>query len=206
MNNFELDTAGVIRGKVQSSKEWYAGYESRNLQDQLAEQSQNIEDYLTNKYSGLNLLSYTVMNMDNPYKPLQEVYDVEIRDRFKFEDQKLQFKPMIYAQLFENPFQLENRQYPVEFPYKKDELYILNLQFPENYTIGSKPEDMVVTFPENAAKFEFRTSVLGNQVQVTSHLQINKRIFLSEEYADLKQFFELIIEKQAETIVFKKSE
>jgi hypothetical protein len=44
----------------------------------------------------------------------------------------------------------------------------------------------------------------GNRVQVTSTIKLTQLHFESDEYATVKKFFDLILEKQQEQIVLKK--
>jgi hypothetical protein len=200
MNTFELDSLGNIKGIVQSSKEWYAAYEFRNNYANLIEQSISYETFLEKEKPGMMVISYNLTNFDNLYKPLQEVYEVEIKNKTGITDEIITLNPMFYNRLTDNPFKLENRSYPVEYPYLQDKFYMLNLKVPEGFQITEIPEDILVTLPGNTAKFEYRTNVLGNQIQITNHIQINKLIFQPEEYKDLKAFFYLIVSKHAELI------
>jgi ATP-dependent DNA ligase len=46
---------------------------------------------------------------------------------------------------------------------------------------------------------------IGNTVSVTSNFQINKNLYVQgEEYANLREFYNQVISKQAEQIVLKK--
>jgi hypothetical protein len=204
MFSCELESSGIIMGKMQSSREWYAAYEFRNQYVDQSQQSVPYQEHLQQIHPGLTVQSYTVSHFNDLYNPVQEDYEVVLTDQVAFSQNTVSFRPMFYQGLEENPFQLKSRSYPVEFPYVRDILYILNLKFPENFKIDILPEDLLVTMPNDDGRFEYQTSILGNQLQVTSHIQINKRFFSPEEYTDLKQFFELIVMKHAERITFNR--
>ncbi len=200
MNTFELDSLGKFNGQVQSSREGYAAYEFRNEYTMLIEDSIDYKVFIENENPGMKLTSYTLENFDELYQPLKEVYEVEIINNTGNTNEMISFNPMFYNQLLTSPFKLESRSYPVEYSYKQDEFYILNLKIPNGYKVEHIPEDLLVTYPDNSAKFEFRTDILGTQVQITSHMQINKLTFQPDEYPDLKKFFDMIVGKHSETI------
>jgi hypothetical protein len=45
---------------------------------------------------------------------------------------------------------------------------------------------------------------MGNTLNVVSMMQINKSLFIQTEYELLREFYNQIVEKQAEQIVLKK--
>ena len=204
MNTLEMDSLGNFRGKVQSSRELYAAFDFRNEYTRLAEDSINYKKLLEKENPGMKLVSYSLQNFNDLYKPLKEVYEIEINNKAGIDDGRFSFNPMFYNQISVNPFKLENRPYPVEFSYKQDKFYIVNLILPEGFIVQNMPESFMATLPEDAAKFEYRTDILGNQIQITSHLQINKLNFQSEDYPDLKKFFDLIVAKHTELVELTK--
>jgi len=135
---------------------------------------------------------------------LKEKYKVEIKDNAIEAGNLLYFRPLFYEALEENPFKLEERLYPVEYAYKKDITYMLNFTVPEGYKLEEKPENEFVSLPDNAANFSYRISVSGNRIQVMSKYSINKLTYPSEDYSDLKEFFNHIVAKHAEQIVLIK--
>jgi hypothetical protein len=56
----------------------------------------------------------------------------------------------------------------------------------------------------NSASLIYDVSQLGNTIKVTSIFAINKTMFLPEEYAALKEFYNQVIKKQSEPIILKK--
>jgi hypothetical protein len=58
--------------------------------------------------------------------------------------------------------------------------------------------------PEKAGKFLFQVRQVGNVVQVNSTVLVSRTQFLPEEYADLKEFFERVVQKHSQPLVIKK--
>ena len=85
------------------------------------------------------------------------------------------------------------------------EQYVINLTIPTGYTVEELPEPTQVKLPEDAGVFRYLVSEKNGKVQITSKLYIKKNRFEPEEYQGLRQFFDLIVEKQGEQVVLKKT-
>ena len=57
---------------------------------------------------------------------------------------------------------------------------------------------------ENEGMFEYRISQSGSGISFRSRIRISRAYFMPEEYEMLREFFNLVVKKQAEQIVFKK--
>ena len=63
----------------------------------------------------------------------------------------------------------------------------------------------MVALPDNAGNYKCLIEEKNGTIQVISNLRINKTFFLPNEYEQLKEFFRLMVVKQAEQIVLKKA-
>ncbi|MBL7104826.1 MAG: DUF3857 domain-containing protein [Bacteroidales bacterium] len=203
MNTLTLNNKGEFTGSVQCSNEGYAAYDFR---DNLIEANgkKNYIEELEDVNEGLDITSYEFTDVDDNYKPVKEKYDVIIADNVEISDDLIYFNPMFYDAITENPLTLEERLYPIEYPYPENVTYMLNFTIPEGYKAEELPEDAVITLPGNAAKFIYKTTVLGNMIQIISKYNITKELFIPDEYDNLKEFYNMIIAKHAEQIVLKK--
>jgi len=112
--------------------------------------------------------------------------------------------PMFFHQINENPFILEDRKYPIDYGYLIERAFIINYTIPEGYEVIEYPEKIIVKLPNNDAYFAYNVTVMGNKISLTSRFNINKILFLPNEYTLLKEFYNQIIKKHAEPIVLKK--
>jgi hypothetical protein len=105
----------------------------------------------------------------------------------------------------ENPFKSAQRFYPVEMPYAIDETYLLRLDVPEGYVVDEMPKQLIVKLNEEGdGMFEYRLSESNGIISMRSRLKISRAYFLPEEYEMLREFFNLVVKKHNEQIVFKK--
>ncbi|HEX7903738.1 MAG TPA: DUF3858 domain-containing protein, partial [Chitinophagaceae bacterium] len=105
----------------------------------------------------------------------------------------------------DNPFKSAERFYPVEMPYKMDEVYSLQMEVPAGYEVDELPKQLVVKLNEEGeGVFEYRISRSGNNISLRSRITMKRSNFLPEEYEMLREFFNLVVKKHNEQIVLKK--
>jgi hypothetical protein len=112
--------------------------------------------------------------------------------------------PIINAGYKENPFKSTNRNYPVEMPYLTDRVYILKLQIPAGYEVDELPRSENIILNEGDGVFEYKISKNDKEINLRSELKLEKAAFVPEDYVNLRAFFDHVVKKYAESIVFKK--
>lgn len=117
---------------------------------------------------------------------------------------KIYLQPMVVGAEKENPFKLEKREYPIDFGCPIEEAYSYQIELPEGYSIEELPESVVFALPERAGSFRYMVNSMGTQLNIMSILKIEKPMFVGDEYLYIKQFYDLIVAKQAEQVVLKK--
>jgi hypothetical protein len=83
-------------------------------------------------------------------------------------------------------------------------MYMAKITIPEGYQVEELPQAKIFGLPDNAARYVYNIVQTGNTINFTSSLTINRSLFIQDEYAGLKEFFNLVVAKQAEQIVLKK--
>jgi hypothetical protein len=104
-----------------------------------------------------------------------------------------------------NPFKSAERLYPVEMPYATDETFLLTLQVPEGYVVDELPKQIRARFDEEGKSFfEYLVQVSESTISLRSRVKIDRAYYEPGEYEGLREFFNLIVKKHSEQIVFKK--
>ena len=133
-----------------------------------------------------------------------ESHDVVISDQAVTTNDMIYLNPFVGLQEKENPFKVEKREYPVDFGSAIEKLYLCKITIPYGYDVDELPKNVLLKLPGNAAKYAYSLIRSGNDISLTSNLQINNSLFTQEEYPNLSEFFTQIVAKQAEQIVLKK--
>lgn len=114
------------------------------------------------------------------------------------------FNPMLDAGYRDNPFKLANRSFPVEMPYKRDEVYVFKIDIPVGYVVDEIPKSEKMTLNESDGFFEYIVSQTDKDISIRSRLKLDRATFDASDYASLQQMYDQIVRKHNEKIVFKK--
>jgi len=192
----------VLKGKIQKSKDEYAAFNFRCKFKEFASEESYIND-LETKNPGLTIKDYKLSNIDSIEAPTNEEYDIEITNKAERVNDLIMVYPFMFERQTENPFKIEDRKYPVDFPYLKNENMVVKITIPEGFAISESPKPISINMPENSAVAKINYSSSGNILLVTYRLQINKLTFTKDEYPMLKELYSQIIKAQAQPIVLK---
>jgi transglutaminase-like putative cysteine protease len=117
----------------------------------------------------------------------------------------LYINPMFEAGYKTNPFKSAERRYPVEMPYTTDETFSLTMEVPDDYVVEELPKNLKARFDaEGKTSFEYLVQNINGIISLRSRIKIDRALYEPEEYEGLREFFNLIVKKHNEQIVFKK--
>nr|WP_321452836.1 hypothetical protein [uncultured Carboxylicivirga sp.] len=202
MYNLQLDDDLNLNGTVDYARYNYAAYSFRKKFHDFA----NDEAYLKNmeeKYPGLTIKDYTFTDIDDINKPVKEKYNIKLSNKVSKVGDMVLINPFLFEAVDENPFKMEERQYPVDFGYLRDKMLITKITIPDDYEISEIPEPVKIVMPDKSASALINYKVLGNTINVTYMFKIGKPQYLMDEYTYLKSLYSIIIEKHAEPIIIK---
>jgi hypothetical protein len=137
-------------------------------------------------------------------------YDMPLAINYKFtlnldKEDIIYLNPMFGEGYKENYFKSAERKYPVEMPYTIDETYLATIEVPEGYEVDELPKSMRVKLNEEGeGMFEYLLTHSGRTISMRSRVQLSRAFFAPEEYDLLREFFNMIVNKHKEQIVFKK--
>jgi len=195
------DEKGNSVGSFQQTPGYYESYAMRNkLKDKGKEQVQ--KELAKGFGPEINITALTIDSLNK--------YENEVGIKYEFDivgekEDILYVNPMFSEATKENPFKSAERFYPVEMPFALDETYTLQLEIPIGYEVDELPKSVVVKLNEEGdGLFEYRISQSGSTIAFRSRIKISRTYFVPEEYEMLREFFNLIVKKHAEQIVFKK--
>ncbi|QHL88274.1 DUF3857 domain-containing protein [Nibribacter ruber] len=192
---------GTLRGTVRESSSGYAGFNQRRTVKDMGE-PKYLEAF-TNSQSNFTRKKPVVQNLQELRQPFNLEYEVLNEGGAQAKD-IIYLHPMALKTPADNPFKLQERKYPVDFAFAKEEVFMCSFTIPEGYVVEELPKSAVISLPENKGKFTYMLQAQGNKVQVISKVVISNPVFYAQEYAFLKQFYAQILAKQAEQIVLRK--
>jgi len=199
--DFKLNEKGELNGKLAFSRDGYYAFNVREKYNSKGEQAY-IKEFLGNRSWQIEKTEFlAVKELD---KPVKEVYDVTINEHASVAGNVIYINPFVEAKEEENPFKSEKREFPVDFGSLSENIYICKISLPDGFAVDELPPSKAIALPGNAARFSYNAVQMGNTVNITSSLQINKSLFVQTEYPNLREFYSQVVAKQAEQIVLKK--
>ena len=104
-----------------------------------------------------------------------------------------------------NPFKKETRNSIIDFPYLQDYRLVttIDIQPDEVYEV---PQNIHAALDDNSITFKYNSNFNANLKKLTLNVEfkINKNEFLQDEYREIKQSLDIIINKLSEPVVIKK--
>jgi hypothetical protein len=198
-----INPNGTITGNYKRKDEGYAALELRkNIQTEIS--TKNYIDKLQEDNPGLELTNCSFENANDVYSPALFNSDFILSGETHLLGDHIYFNPMLIDQEQKNPFKQEERQFPIDFGYPYDIANIIEFEIPEGYVVDELPKDAVFSLPDNAGKFTYNVNLVGNKYKVMSRYTITKTIFLPEEYTQVKEYFNQIVNKQSQQFVLVK--
>lgn len=175
--------------------------ESYNLRTELASSGKN--EYFKKIKAGFTdteITNEALDSLNNPDENISVGYDFST----KFDEDIIYYNPLMGEAYKTNPFTALTRNYPVEMPFKIDELIVLNMEIPSGYKIDELPKSVRLNLNETEGVFEYIVKSDSKMIQLKCSIQLNKANFEPEDYETLRDFFAYIVKKESEQFVFKK--
>lgn len=195
------EKGGGWSGSMNQTEGYYNSYNIRNTIKDKGQEAffKQIEKDFGND---VKIKKPTIDSLSQLEMPVSLHYEVDLSNN---NEDILYVNPMFGEGYKTNPFKSAQRYYPVEMPYTRDETYILTLEVPEGYVVDELPKQIVAKLDDQeSALFEYRISQSGNTISMRVRLKISRTLFLPDEYDTLREFYNLIVNKEGEQIVFKK--
>ncbi|MEJ1222570.1 transglutaminase domain-containing protein [Sediminicola sp. 1XM1-17] len=200
--NVNIAEDGGIQGKMRSTNKGHTAMFYRD--GYMANKKEEYIEELENKYGGMEISEFEVVNASDLMAPISETYSFIKDKQVEVIGDRLYFSPLFFLKTTENPFKLEKREFPIDFGFASTTKFIVNVNLPEGYKIETAPEPISVMLPEGLGAFRYNVSVNANGLQLLVSTDINKSIISAANYDFLKNYYKQMIEKMNERVVLSK--
>jgi hypothetical protein len=200
----EINQEGLLTGSIISSYDGYAGIYFRSILDT----EKNYDDYfrkLQESSKGLTIDKYSVSDRFSKNKPVTDSLKVEVTDHAELIGDKILFYPLLFEKLEKNRYTLEERKYPVDYNFPISEDYTFNYILPAGYKVESLPQSVVLKLPDNSISISYSLKNIDNKIQVEYKRDVNKILFMPEDYGKLKNLYDQLVKKHGEQVILKKN-
>lgn len=193
---------GIIKGVYSMS---YGGYEALHWRNKYVKEPEST--YHEDLKKRVPEWKINEIRISNKNDQIQKA--VNVNCNFEMEDESASsgmfyFTPVMVGKWAENPLKSPTRIYPLDFTSGINNSFIGNYKLPEGYVIEEMPKSEILSLPDKAGVFTYQIQQTGNVIQVSSSLIVSRLHFPPEEYEDLKEFFERVVQKHAQPVIIKK--
>ncbi len=164
-----------------------------------------LEDYKEN-HPQYDVEEYTIDSTNQDPLKLNKNIQLNIKEKVSTMGDLMYINPFVFVQQDENIFKQEERKLPVDFIMPMNETLVCSFDIPDGYTVDELPKSLKLAIPGNGIVYDFVIRQESGIIQLKSQLTIKKIFFTPEEYTDIRDIFTMIMSKQNEQIVLKKSE
>lgn len=197
--DFTVDESGKLAGKIVLAQDDYAAYAERSSQ-----QPKDIPiDVFADKAGNLKLISKE--NADVLTKPFTRRYELQSTDYADVAGNHIYMSPYPFLRMAENSFKETERNYPIDFGMISEQVCVFRFVVPEGYAVKEMPKSESFGLPVNAARFALNVTSRQREISVVSRIQINKTLFMPDEYSALREFYARIVARMASLIVIEKT-
>ena len=203
MYNLKVSDDKSLTGKILIQHSDYSAGDFRESYSKYNSQDEFLDAYIKDK-PGLTVTKMDIENIDNTYLPVTESYEVTMNNMTDNGGNDLILMPLLYEQMRENPFKMEERKCPVDFGYKTDNTVIVTINLPNGYKVTTLPASVNLRLEGGAASYLFQAVQSDTIIKLTSKFSIGKSLFLPDEYSKLREFFNQVVLKQSEPVILKK--
>lgn len=153
---------------------------------------------------GFSVTLFDTKNVDNPSLQLEEHVTGTIADKVVLAGDMMYFNPCLYEKYAENPFKIENREYPVDFAHPWETRIVQTYVIPEGWKVESVPASISIKLPDNDGRYIYSIQTVGDKIIFSQSFSISNPLILPDKYLILKEYFKQVVDKQQEQIVLKK--
>jgi hypothetical protein len=199
-----ITSEGSLKGMLTTYSMGYAALKKREQIGTAGSIDEYVEQ-LDERMTNMKILNHAIENLDTLDNTLVEKYEIEMKMFDSMNFAKLYFNPFFFGRVNINPFNLNDRTYPVDMATLREERVTMMIKIPDNWSLAEQPKNISMALPENGGRFLSNTSLVGQTLTFSQVLQLNKAIFQPEEYLSLKEFYSRIIQLQKTDVILTKT-
>ncbi|MEJ1236873.1 transglutaminase domain-containing protein [Chryseolinea sp. T2] len=196
-----INNEGELTGKLKLDRSGYFASTSRKSYVTKGE-TEYIKNFASRHSWSLEKSEF--VNAKEVSENFKELHEIKITDHVAGGTDIIYLNPFLAMQEKENPFKSPTRLYPVDFGSPVENLYMCKFTIPDGFDVDEMPKPLILKLGQNSGKYTYNITRSGNVFNLLSQLSINNSLFTQDEYADLREFYDVVVAKQAEQIVLKK--
>ncbi len=198
IDSLKINEDGTAKGVSQQIFKGYHALQARNALEKLT--NEEIFNKISSPSNFTRSSNTSIVNKDAVSEALQIKH--ELQNQTQKINKDIYLNPFSFKFFSKNPFQLANRNYPVDFGYMDSFSYFVHLEIPQTHQFKELPEQKILRLPESGGMLQFFVQQVDeSNVSVQFRFSFAKASYSSSYYPVLKEFLERIIEVETQSII-----
>lgn len=207
LSQMQVDELGQADVELSGRMESYFGHAGRNQLSGMKrpEEAPIAADIFTHHPEASLVSHELVSGGDSSLDPL--TYKVQMKlPAGMATDDYLYVQPILLPLLDEELDDVEERIFPIDFPFPWREQYISNITIPGGYAIEELPESIRILSEDGGISATYTAAARpDNTINVNFTVDLDRTLYQPSDYASLRGMYRRIIELQEASIVLKRA-
>jgi hypothetical protein len=175
------------------------GYEAYTFKEQHGQTEEKVREFLEGDPT-LSPSGVMIRNAKDAQKPL--IILTQLSGSLPSTSDALYIHPFLSQPWQENPFRQENRKYPIDFTYLKEQKFHSVIMIPDGYKVSSLPDPVAVNNDWVSITYQAKSD--GATVEVTGSYRIKKVSVPAGAYLFLKHDFSTLVDKMNQKVLLER--
>ena len=193
-----LDENGLLTGQKMTNYGEQAAASVRKTWRQAKDSTEVIHQM--QERNGIEIQGYSAQGLHDFSPSVKET--IRFTKQFDTAGDIIYLNPFVFPPFKESPFKDEERNLPVEMPYKQNESMTVTLTLPAGYGLEEAPKPIMMKL--DGITCAIRPIVNGSQLTIRYQFSLTKTFFGIDEYTDLKAYFDHVVEQTKFVYTIKK--
>ncbi|TXE07680.1 DUF3857 domain-containing protein [Gelidibacter salicanalis] len=189
-----------VNGTVKAT---HLGYEALQKKKDYFANPQAYINHSADRQSEITISDHEVLVSDKNSEAFKETYQIELTNS-NTNSTMVYLNPFIYSFFKKNPFQLQQRTYPIDFGYKKSYLYSVQIDFGDAYELIEAPKAFVAKLPNNGGELILNAAVNEQKLMLFFKFNLKESLYDPEYYDIFKVYIDKVLEVQQNSLVVLK--
>jgi len=165
--------------------------------DKFGDQKDKIQEHME-QGNHVQIEKVVTRNFDKNEAPYQVFYSGELNlERI---NEKILVRPLLNIPPTISPLKQKSRNYPVDFIFKTKDDYRCYLNIPEGYQLEYVPEPLEIS--NDLLDLVYSSKINAGRLEIKASCFFKKAIYAPEEYVDLKNYYDQMVKKFNEMVIF----
>ena len=198
--SISVDDKGRMAGTFGSKLGTYGTQRIKNTLTRISKE-QYLERDVKRRYPAGIILSGLEIDSSEGADRVQMRYNI---DGEIFKEDMVYFNPMFAMRYFSNNIRPERDSLTRKISFPCDEMYVFSMDIPPGYEVSEMPASVKVVMDNNDGVFEYQMTKSITTVNLRTSIRMVRTTYVREDFEALRKFFDEIVKKQSEQIVFRR--